>query len=346
MKILSLESMPVETDRKTSRHASTILPLPDGSIMAAYFAGTYEAAPDVDVYVAKRNAVGLWTRPSRISKEEGIAHWNPVLSIRSNSDILLFYKVGFQIATWRTMVRVSRDGGAGWDEPRELVPGDIGGRGPVRNKPIVLSDGAWLAGASLERGAIWTCFSDRSEDEGETWRRSADIALAEAQSPSPRAGSSPPLSSIAVSEQSFLGRGVIQPTLWESESGKVHMLMRSSEGYAYRSDSEDGGITWRDPYRTGVPNNNSAIDLIRLDDGRLLAAHNPTGGNWAERTPLVLSSSIDGGHTWIRELVLDEGMGEFSYPAIVRGPDTVFVSWTRNRTEIAFAQIEYADGGG
>lgn len=74
-------------------------------------------------------------------------------------------------------------------------------------------------------------------------------------------------SDVAVSEQSFHGRGVIQPTLWESSPGTVHMLLRSTEGSIYRSDSTDGGVSWCPPYDTGLPNNNSGIDLDRLPNG-------------------------------------------------------------------------------
>ena len=68
----------------------------------------------------------------------------------------------------------SADEGKSWTEPRELVPGDEGGRGPVRNKILRLSDGSLLAPASIEQGE-WRCFMDRSEDEGETWTRTTDI---------------------------------------------------------------------------------------------------------------------------------------------------------------------------
>jgi predicted neuraminidase len=333
MKILLRELLPKEKEFKASRHASTILPLGDGTVLAAYFAGTKEAEPDVDIYITRRNPNGIWTTPARASREEGIAHWNPVMAFRSNNEIVLFYKVGFRICEWKTMLRISRDNGESWNEPGELVPGDTGGRGPVRNKPIMLLDGTWLAGGSLERGALWTAFADRSEDDGRTWQRSADIAidLTAAEPSSARA-------EIPVSEQSLLGRGVIQPTLWESAPSIIHMLLRSSEGCVYRCDSADGGKTWCDPYPTNIPNNNSALDLIQLDDGRLVLAHNPESSNWGKRTPLILSISENGGSEWTRAAVLDEGPGEFSYPAIVKGSsNSLFVSWTRNRTDIAFA---------
>ncbi len=59
----------------------------------------------------------------------------------------LWFKVGPQIPAWRTYTAVSTDEGESWSEPAPLVPGDAGGRGPVKNKPLILGDGAWLAGA-------------------------------------------------------------------------------------------------------------------------------------------------------------------------------------------------------
>ena len=339
MRVLSREILPVEAAGR-SRHASTILRLPSGEILAAYFSGSGEAASDVDIYLTRRDEARGWSPPLRISDEIGIPHWNPVLAARPDGAILLFYKVGARISAWRTMVKFSFDGGANWDKARELVPGDEGGRGPVRNKPIVLRDGTWLAGASLERGSRWTCFADRSKDGGLTWTRSADIALddrGDETSKEPRRRGAAPA---AVSAQSLIGRGLIQPTLWQESAGETHMLMRSSEGFVYRSDSEDEGVSWCGPYPTALPNNNSAIDLCRLDDGLLLLAHNPSGCDWGPRTPLVLSSSRDSGASWNRELCLDEGPGEYSYPAIVAAPEGALVAWTRNRSELAVALID------
>jgi hypothetical protein len=54
---------------------------------------------------------------------------------------VLYYKVGENDNEWYTKYVVSYDKGESWTTPEELVPGDIGGRGPVKNKPIVLHDG-------------------------------------------------------------------------------------------------------------------------------------------------------------------------------------------------------------
>ena len=132
----------------------------------------------------------------------------------------------------------------------------------------------------------------------------------------------------------FAWDGIIQPSLWESAPGHVHMLLRSTRGQAYRSDSSDDGQSWSEAYATTLPNNNSGLDLVRLEDGRLVLAYNPVAGNWGRRTPLSLAGSADNGATWTRLLDLETEEGEFSYPAIIAAGSNVHVTYTWNRTNI------------
>jgi predicted neuraminidase len=301
-----------------SCHASTLVVLPDGGILAAWFAGTLEGADDVAIWMSLRKE-GHWKAPVKVADEEGQPHWNPVLFQDGSGKVWLFYKVGKKIDSWRTMYLVSDDNGRTWSSPDILVQGDSGGRGPVKNKPIVLHDGTWAAPASYELHA-WEAFVDLSPDEGKTWAVSEFIAL---RSP----------------EHPVRGKGVIQPALWESEPGKVHMLLRSSAGSIYRSDSGDGGKTWTDAYTTGLPNNNSGIDLVRMDNGDLVLVYNPIGENWGQRTPIVISLSRDNGATWGETLVLEDEPGEYSYPAIVSVGREVFVTYTWRREKIAFRKL-------
>lgn len=118
---------------------------------------------------------------------------------KDHGELVLFYKVGQLLKEWSTQVIVSKDNGYTWSLPVELVKGDRGGRGPVRNKPIVLSDGTWLAPASTEDG-IWKAFVDISTDQGATWIRSVDIWIQELDYSSIEAVTG---SDIPVSEQSF-----------------------------------------------------------------------------------------------------------------------------------------------
>lgn len=129
------------------------------------------------------------------------------------------------------------------------------------------------------------------------------------------------------------GKGVIQPALWESAPGKVHLLARSTGGVVCRSDSDDGGLTWSQVVPTDVPNNNSGLDLIRLADGSLALVCNPVTEG---RIPLSILLSHDNGHTWTHSLDLETDEGEYSYPAIIAVPVGLAVTYTWKRENIRF----------
>jgi predicted neuraminidase len=320
-------------------HASTLSFLPDGGYALACFGGSREGNRDVRIFHTRTDSKRFLPL-KMIESSFDEAHWNPVLFSNSDSDLMLFYKVGAEIRSWRTMVRHSKDLGSTYSQPRELVPGDFGGRGPVRNKPVRLSDGSILAPGSLERDE-WTAFADRSEDNGSTWSKSNDIRAKELVQIGAASLSIEHVDSkIPVSEQSFHGRGIIQPTLWESSPGTVHMLLRSTENRVYRSDSTDFGRTWSTAYPIELPNNNSGIDLTRIRGGHLLLVYNPVGKNWGARTPLAVAVSSDNGSSWEQLLVLEAGLGEYSYPAIISQNDTVIISYTADRRGITVCQFK------
>jgi len=303
-------------------HASTLVELADGGFLAAWFGGSAEGKDDVAIWGARRTD-GTWAKPERLAKVRDDPHWNPVLFADGVGKIYLFFKVGKSVKTWETWVISSCDQGRHWSAPRELVPGDKGGRGPVKNKPIILSDGTWLAPGSLEGGG-WRVFFDRSGDGGRTWESSTPI-----------------------------GEGVIQPTLWESAPGRVHMLARSACGVLCRSDSQDYGKTWAEVYRTAIPNNCSGIDLTALGDGTLVLLHNPSPPDkthvWGVRTPLTLTLSLDNGETWpVRQDLenkpaIGDVLPEFSYPAIIKTSSGFAFTYTWERETIAFGAVASQD---
>lgn len=305
-----------ENSPSPSCHASTLTYLSNGEILAAWFGGTCEGDPDVDIWLSRCNR-GTWSHPIKIAEEQGLPHWNPVLFAKDDGRVYLFYKVGRTFSEWYTRVMISENNGQTWSQAKELVQGDRGGRGPVRNKPIILQSGVWAAPASLE-SEIWDAFVDLFSDQSETWTRSEMVPF---------------------DHESSLGKGIIQPTLWESEEDQVHMLLRSTEGFVYRSDSCDGGENWCQAYPTSLPNNNSGIDLVQTYEGVLVLAHNPVGGNWGPRTPLVISISEDQGLSWKQMFILEKEEGEYSYPAIILANGKLYLTYTWNRKRIAFWEL-------
>jgi predicted neuraminidase len=121
-------------------------------------------------------------RPQLAWRAGGEPHWNPVLfHDDARRRVLLFFKVGWSIERWETFVSESLDDGGTWREPRELVPGDHGGRGPVKNKLTVLADGnsstpphcSWVRGIVTHQPALrlsepvcGTCFTLQQQHLG------------------------------------------------------------------------------------------------------------------------------------------------------------------------------------
>ena len=274
-------------------HASTFLKTGSGRELTAWFGGEREGSDDTSIWLSMREKEQTEFSPPELLHQNEEPHWNPVLFQKDDRTIWLFFKIGKSIHSWRTYLMESTDGGSSWTEARELVSGDVGGRGPVKNKPIKLYDGMILAPASFESDEWWA-FVDIYDGSKDRWHKSNEIHI-ELQ------GQQKAFSKdIPVSEQSFHGRGVIQPTLWQDGERAVHMLMRSSEGTLYKSDSEDGGENWCRAYSIRIPNNNSGIDLDKMPDGRIALVCNPVSGNWGERTPLELFVSDDNGMTFGR----------------------------------------------
>ena len=300
---------PLENPPTPQCHASTIARF-EGTLYAAWFGGTKEGHADVGIWLSSRMD-GAWSRPECMAAG-GAPHWNPVL-FSFGGKLFLYYKKGEKVPVWHTCCRVLE--GGEWSPERVLIPGDIGGRGPVKNKPIVLKDGAICAPASLERkkktvfAREWRAFADLSRD-GLEWR---------AQKPIPA------------------GVNLIQPALWESDTG-LHALLRSSAGAVYRSDSSDNGVTWRKAYATSLPNNNSGIDAV-YSNNRLFVIYNPVRKNWGPRTPLVISMSEDDGASWSETITLEDAPGEYSYPSIIAADGALHAVYTHKRKGIVYAEV-------
>lgn len=310
-----------------SCHAATILELPSGQLLCAYFGGTAERNPDVCIYVS-RYTQGHWLPPVKVATGLGFGSarypcWNPVLFQPRGGDVMLFYKVGPSPSQWWGMVKTSSDGGHTWSRARKLGKGLIG---PVKDKPIQLQDGVILAGSSTEDHG-WRVHIERSPDGGHTWKIIGPI--------NPKAKI-----------------GAIQPTLLTYPGGRIQMLCRTRSGFGFiaQSWSEDGGLSWSPLKRTVLPNNNSGIDGVTLRDGRQLLVYNHStrnqkGMGHKGRGILNVALSRDGIH-WAAALVLeysDDPHKQFSYPAVIQTHDgLVHIAYTWSRKRIKHVVLDPA----
>ncbi len=301
-------------------HASTLSQAPNGDLLCAWFGGTHENNPDVSIWLS-RFSDGAWQTPEKVAKVAETAHWNPVLFYDEDKTVYLFFKVGVDVSHWTTWWMKSKDNGVNWSKPRELFGNEIGGRGPVKNKPIILSNGDWLAPASSEFKGIWVPFADISTDHGRNWNRTADWFI---------------------NKRELKSTGAIQPTLWESKPGHVHALMRTAAGKVWRTDSKDYGRTWCDVYETELPNNNSGLDLVALPDKRLFLVYNPVSKSWGPRTPLDLAVAKGVAKEWTTVAHLEDDKdkeAEYSYPAIIKTQTGIALCYTWKRDKVRCWQI-------
>ncbi|AUG98880.1 hypothetical protein CWC46_03030 [Prodigiosinella confusarubida] len=335
--------LPAEHHYFGSCHASTVVSLPGNRLRVAYFAGEKEGSGDTAIWLSCGEQ-GNWQQPLSIAAEPGLAHWNPVLH-HQDGRLWLFYKVGADVHHWQTRMTVSDDDGVSWSSPRPLVAGDCTPRGPVKNKVLVMSNGEWLAPGSVEDDRYWDAFVDISDDGGQQWQSVAIPLTHQTPAENHQDALWQGLKQDALWENDltrvFQWDGVIQPSAWESAPGRIHVLMRSTRGRLYRSDSADYGRNWCDAYATALPNNNSGIDMVSLGHNQLVLVYNPVTGNWSRRYPLTVAYSADNGDTWENLIDLEQEPGEFSYPAIIADGDSLHVTYTWNRKNIVYQQIVF-----
>lgn len=293
-------------------HASTIVETQHG-LLAAWFGGTSEGHSDVGIYTSRRGDSG-WSEPQRVAEgwverdQRRYPCWNPVLFQPRGEPLLLFYKVGPKPSSWWGMLKTSTDHGRTWSEGIRLPAGQVG---PVRAKPVEMVDGTLLSGSSSE-DAGWRVHLEFSHSPYRFWTRTRALNRATEW-------------------------GAIQPTILAHGRGEWQILCRSRQHAILESWSTDDCRTWSKLTRTSLPNPNSGIDAVRLDDGRFLLVYNHAEQG---RNQLNLALSNDG-KRWLAAHVLENEPGEFSYPAAIRSRDgKVHLTYTWNRRRIRHVAID------
>jgi len=308
-------------------HASTIAELAPGKLVAAWFGGTRERAPEVGIWVARWEQ-GKWTEG--IEAADGVQAdgtrlptWNPVLFHPRGGPLMLFYKVGPSPSQWWGMVKTSTDGGRTWSDARRLPDGVLG---PIKNKPILLADGAWLSGSSVEGTPTgWRVQFEISRDHGKTWQIIGPV------------DKGPKVKEL----------DAIQPSILTYPDGRLQALCRTRNGVIASTWSRDRGKTWSPLEPTKVPNPNSGIDAVTLGDGRQLLVYNhsappPEAPTTGRRYPLDVAISTDGVE-WKHVLTLeDQPIGNgYAYPAVIQTSDgLVHITYTWDRKRIKHVVLD------
>ncbi|WP_281635470.1 sialidase family protein [Flavobacterium marginilacus] len=307
-----------------SCHAVTIAEAANGDLVSAWFGGSHERHPDVCIYVAiKPKGTDKWGEAVKVA--DGVMPdgtrfptWNPVLYQIPNGDLMLFYKIGPKPSEWWGVYRTSSDGGKTWSDKIDMPSKDF--LGPIKNKPVLLSNGTLLLPSSTE-GNGWHLRMESTPDFGKTWVMGDTISRGKQKI------------------------NAIQPSILFHKDGSIQAIGRTKNRAIFSTFSKDNGKTWTPLELIGLPNNNSGTDAVTLKNGKHLLVYNhvlpPGTESKGPRTPLNLSISDDG-INWNAVLVLEDSkISQYSYPSIIQSSDgMVHIVYTWRRQKLKYVKID------
>ena len=323
--------MPANTP---AAHASSLLALPTGhpgAVMAFWFAGTRESAPDVQIaashfdrgtqqWRAARFVVNRHTLGDQLGF--GVRRLgNPVAWLDGQGQVHLFV-VATGLGGWaaaRIVHLRQSDAGHDFDALRFEVVRVL----PlswlwntsflVRSAPLPLNDGGMLLPVHFELGIKYPValrFDAQGEFKG----------------------------MVRISSRKHL----LQPTLLMQSETRWLALMRDHgpAGKVAAAQTFNGGQSWFDLPDLALHNPDSSIAGLALAPQRLLLAHN---SSYQARHALDLSAS-EYGLSWVlaQPLVHRAPGTEFSYPAMTWADDGLWVSYTDQRRSIAWQRFVFS----
>jgi predicted neuraminidase len=311
-----LNAMEILKNPLASSHAAAIVETADGSLIASWFAGTWEKNIDVAVvYRKKTPGAKGWGDLRVLHKTPGRFEGNSCYLVDKEGKLWAFFntaKSGWTLNWIR--YKTSTDNGDTWSEPHwfRKIYGWL-----IRDRPIILKNGEWLL-PTYSEVLGYRSFVNISSDEGKTWKKYGRV-----------------------------GPHCLQPNVVQLRDGSLLMYCRvDTLKRIHQSRSTDNGRNWSKIEPTQFKNPNAGISLLALKNGNLVLSWNESE---TERCPLNVALSEDEGKTWpyVKSLETDSQhalslsgtspvrSGEFSYPYSIQAKDgTIHLVHTVGRRQI------------
>ncbi|MEU8396930.1 sialidase family protein [Nonomuraea sp. NPDC048892] len=314
-------------------HAANLLRTGGGELLCTWFSGPQEGDPGTNV-VLSRLTGDRWEQPLLVAADPLRSEQNPVLFEDGGGRVWLLHTSSepHDQTTAHVVARESADAGRTWSEPRVLFsrPGVF-----VRHPPVVLDDGTWVLPAYHCTAGGDHSVVEVSADGGRTWSEHEVPASAD----------------------------LVQMTIARRPDGRLLAMFRDRRAGRIHAATSSDGRAWSAPERTGLPNNDSSVQLTRLGDGRLALVYNDASlergqFRWvtkhgerrkkALRTPLAVAVSEDGGATWPHRRILQDADAEYrrselgySYPSVTEGREgRLDVAFSYLRKTIKYLEID------
>jgi predicted neuraminidase len=332
------------TPQHEHSHGSSIVALPNGDFLAAWFQGSGERnADDVRIMGARlEKGKDEWSKPFLMADTKGLPDCNPVLFLNNKGKLFLVW-IAVQGNRWegsilrtRTTTDYKKAGAPKWEWQDNILlkPGkEFVEEIEKKFDEMPELNHGWAEYAPLYDDMI----KEHSKNQvlrSIGWMTRIKPAILESgRIVLPLYSDGYNLSICAISDDDgetwrpskpIVGRGPIQPALAVRRNGDIVAYMRDSgdaPSRVHKSISKDNGETWSYTVKTDIPNT-ASVELIALKDGRWAFFGNDiTDGRYR----LVLMLSDDEGETWKWKEYIEndnkKGGGSYSYPCLIQTED-------------------------
>ncbi len=320
-------------------HSSTITPLPDGRMAAAWFHGSGErSANDVVVQGAIYDPdAASWGPVSVFADTPNLPDCNPVLFTDPDGRLWLIWCVVQAnrweqcILKWRRASTIGADGVPVWDwqdiillQPGEDFPEQL----RAGFNAIGYDQPMWAEYARAYDDLLVKAAEDPVKRNIGWMTRTNVTVLSSGRWVLPLYSDGYNVSLVALSDDEgatwrasapIVGLGNIQPAVVERADGGLVAYMRDNGDVPKRimtSTSADGGETWTPATDMDLPNPGASVAARALSNGRWVLAYNDLEDG---RHRLAIATSDNEGASWKFRTYLDttdEGTGGFGYPTI------------------------------
>ncbi len=324
-------------------HGSTLVALPNGDYLAAWFYGSGErSADDVKIMGARlKKGQKKWSKPFLLADTPGIPDCNPVLFLNKKGKLFLVWiavqanRWEYSILRYKTSSNYLKPGAPvwSWQDNILLKPGDSFAKETEKQfKQMPSLRHGWSEYAPAYDNMIVEAAKDPRKRSIGWMTRIKPLITAKGRILLPLYSDGFNMSLAAISDDDgetwrpslpIVGRGPIQPALAQKKDGTIVAFMRDSgdaPNRVHTSQSDDEGESWTASIKTEIPNT-ASVEICTLTDGKWAFLGNDIDGG---RYILSLYISDDEGKTWKWKTKIEDhpkDAGRFSYPSLIQTKD-------------------------
>ncbi len=324
-------------------HSGSLVYLPNGDLLIAWFQGSGERnADDVKIMGARlKKGDQKWSAPFLMADTYSLPDCNPVLFLNHKKKLFLVW-IAVQANRWEYSIikyRTSEDyissGPPKWKWQGNILlkpDNDFAEEVASKFKELPPNTSGWSAFAPRYDKMIIAAARDEGKRSLGWQTRIHPLLLSGNKILLPLYSDGFNFSLVAISDDDGLtwhpglpivGRGNVQPSLIQKKDGAIVAYMRDNGNEPARvqlSTSTDQGKSWTAAQKTNIPNT-ASVKVLKLKNGDWVLLGNDEDDG---RYRLSLYLSKDEGQTWERKLLLEDDKtkkGRFSYPSLIQSPD-------------------------